>query len=757
MQIVRAQDLGYCAGVTTSVEKAIGALSFGKPVYTLGMLIHNEHTVAKLADMGIRPVSKEQAKTLRECVLVIKAHGCSELFLKSLHPSVTVVDATCPMVRKSHDFARLAREKSQQLIIVGDPEHSEIKGLLEDGEEDTVVLSSVEEVEAYVPTRDALVVVQTTFDVDALAPILESIKLKLNFCKKLLAIHNTICYTTSKRRQQVITLAKECDAIAVVGSRSSANTMGLLALAEDACGRAYLVESVGDIGKIQKTKILKLGIVSGASTPPGLVTEVITRMSNEEKAVVGEEINAVVDAAAEVSSVKESKKPMTMEEALASMVEIKQGTVVNCRVIEVRDDGLVVDCGQKKDGFVAAEHCGIDEYNKENHTVGEEFQAKIIENKGTDKSMLTLSKKAVDADHAAKLAREEAEKELLGSRFEVTISKVVKGGLLAHKGDFTIFIPASHIEVDPVEAEAMDKYVGETLTVKKLPPKKDEPERAGSKRIVASHKMVVLADRRAAAAERKKAREERKEREDQEKKDIFEANKDRFELNNIVPGIVKKHVNFGVFVNVYGFDCLCPTSEISWVRSADPTAVLEINKEYEFLIIKVDPNNYKVTLSFKQIQRQPYEIAAEKYPVGTIIKGTVQSLVKFGAFISIEPGIDGLVHISNISSEKVENPEDVLTVGQEIEAKVINFTDNRIALSIKDVNASSEKPARAPRAKKFDRPQTTGERKPKKVEEPLMSEEEKANIEAYGTGASATNNTFADMLKDLKLVSDDEE
>jgi len=480
-------------------------------------------------------------------------------------------------------------------------------------------------------------------------------------------------------------------------------------------------------------------------------------MSNEEKAVVGEEVEVTVDeAAAEVNSatqeeIVETPTITTMAQALESMVDIKPGAVLKCKVIAVREDGLIVDCGQKKDGFVSAENCGMDEYDQAQYNVGDTFKAKIIENKEKDKSLLTLSKKAVDQESLAREARAEAEKELSTGKFEVAVTKAVKGGLLGTKGDYTIFIPASHVDVKHVEQEELESYVGKTIVVKKLPPKKEEGERESSgKRIVASRKVVLLAERRQQAAERKKAREERIAKEEQEKKDIFDANKDRFEVNNIVPGVVKKFVTFGVFVNVYGFDCLCPSSEISWVRHADPATILEQGKEYEFLIIKVDAENYKVTLSYKQIQRQPYEVAAEKYPVGTIIKGTVQSLVKFGAFISIEPGVDGLVHISNISNEKIESPEDVLTVGQEVEAKVINFSDNRIALSIKDLSEpvqpqeGGEKPARAPRKRNFERPQQ--ERKPRKPEDNLMSEEEKQNMESYNAGASATNNAFADML-----------
>lgn len=564
----------------------------------------------------------------------------------------------------------------------------------------------------------------------------------------------------------------------VVGSRLSSNTNALVELCKEGCPHVYWLESAEEVNNIKnKNQISVLGVTTGTSTPPESVTEVLANMSNQEEAIKGEEVNTV-DAAAEVSSapVKEEVKPITtMEEALQQMVEIKPGTRLKCTVDSVNEDGLVVNCGQKKDGFIAAENTGLEEYNPESFHVGDTFFAKVIANTSNDKSMLALSKRAVDEQAAAKAAKEEEEKELLSGKFDVVVEKVVKGGLLATKGDFTVFIPASHIELDPIPVpetdndeeklqaltEAVGKYVGQSITVKKLPPKKDEdPEKAArSRRIVASRKMVLLAERKAAAIERKKAYAARLAKEEQEKKDIFEANKDRFELNNIVPGTVKKFTNFGVFVNVYGFDCLCPSSEISWVRSANPQDVLTQGQEYEFLIIKVDPDNYKVTLSFKQIQRQPYEVAAEKYPVGSIVKGTVQSIVKFGAFVSIEPGIDGLVHISNISHDKIESAEDVLHVGDEIEAKVISFNDNRIALSIKDLTAApegAERPQRANNKKKFDRP-APAERKPRKSEDNLMSEEERENMAAYSNGGQATNNAFADMLKGLDLNEEGKE
>lgn len=765
MKLILAKHIGLCESGKACIAKALQAKEYGLPVFTLGQLLHNEYACRSLEREGLKSVDRDEALALKNCALVIRAHGASRKFKAALDPSVKVVDATCPNVAKVREVVETAIREGCDAILLGDEKHDEIKAIIEDWP-DVVVIGSEEEALRHIPRKNAVLASQTTLaqnKYEILANILDIAYKKYD---KTLVKKRTICYTTIVRREESVRLAERCDAMMVIGSARSANTCALVELCRDHSQDVVLVESAQDVGKIKtKQKISTVGVATGASTPLELVTEVITRMSIEEKAVNGEEVEVTVDeSAAEVISApqeEEKAAPITtMAQALESMVDIKPGAVLNCKVLTVRDDGLIVACGQKKDGFISAENCGVEEYDQSKYSVGDTFKAKIIENKEKDKSLLTLSKKAVDQDHLAREARAEAEKELTTGKFDVVVNKAVKGGLLGSKGDYIIFIPASHVDVKHVEQEELESYVGQTITVKKLPPKKEEGERESSgKRIVASRKNVLLAERRQQAAERKKAREERIAKEEQEKKDIFDANKDRFEVNNIVPGVVKKFVTFGVFVNVYGFDCLCPSSEISWVRHADPATILEQGKEYEFLIIKVDPDNYKVTLSYKQIQRQPYEVAAEKYPEGTIVKGTVQSIVKFGAFISIEPGVDGLVHISNISNDKIESVEDVLTVGQEVEAKVISFNDNRIALSIKDLNAPAksqeegERPARAPRKRNFDRPQQ--ERKPRKPEDNLMSEEEKQNMEAYNAGASATNNAFAEMLANF-AGSDDE-
>lgn len=491
-------------------------------------------------------------------------------------------------------------------------------------------------------------------------------------------------------------------------------------------------------------------------------------MSIEERPEMAEEVNATVDTAVEdsstVSEVEESKKveakaevakkPLSfMEQALQDIVEIRVGKVLDCKVMEKREDGLVVYCGQKKDGFVSIEEVGDDKPFDEIN-VGDTFRAKLIENKTSNKEFLTLSKKLVDAEKLARAQKEEAEKEILAGDFDVVITKVVTGGLLASKADYTVFIPNSQIDVNPVDDEAKANLVGQTVKVRKLPEKKDEKNN-GRKKIVASRRQVIQSAKKAEAIARRKAREEKIQAEEQKKKDIFNANIDRFQVNHIVPGVVRKFVSFGAFVEVYGFLCLAPTNEISWIRDTAANEVLKINTEYEFLITKVDPENFKVTLSYKQLQKKPYEVAAEKYPVGSVVKGTVQSIVKFGAFVSIEPGIDGLVHISNIAYEKVEDVESVLQVGQEIEAKVISFEGSRIALSIKDLQEAPQTEKREHRAPKAKGDKPAGEKKARR-EDAYESPEERVAIETYGGASDASNHALADMLKGFKADDSDD-
>ena len=752
MIVILAKHSGLCKGVERAIHLAFAAKN--RPTYLLGELAHNERVIDELTKAGCVVIGEEDLMNVHEGSLVIRAHGVSPcLFDKICSTGADVIDATCPNVKKIHDLVKRYSEQSYSIIIVGDPTHPEVIGTMGYCQE-VCVIDSVETAEKTVfdPQKHYALVCQTTFSEKISDNIINYIKNKI----KSLVIEKTICYTTKERQREVESLSRICDAVFVVGSKSSSNTTKLFDICKENCGRVYLIESVEDIREIDFSEIQKIAVTAGASTPRELIMEVIVGMSSENDVTLLNQENETAEttsatpAATEPTAQTEPAKTakiMTMEDVMSSTrFEIREGMRVKVTVIRSDETGVYVSGLGKKDGFIAAERVTDGEYKPEDYPVGMTFQAIVVPNNNNAmKDYIALDKRKFDEI-------EEIDRALLDGVFELKIDKAVeKGGLLGKKGSYTVFIPASHIELHRVEDADLPSYVGKKLMVKKLPDKKgEEGESSRRHRIVASHKEVLIAEKRAARERAEKEWQERKEREEAEKRAIFEANRDRFEVNNVVPGVVKRFAEFGAFVNVYGFDCLAPKGELSWTKDKAPSEVLELGKEYEFVIIKVDAENYKVSLSYKLLQKRPYEIAQEKYPVGTIVKGKVQTIVNFGAFISIEPGVDGLVHVSNICDRKISSPAEVLKVGDEVEAKVISFVDNRMALSIKDVHAPAEGDAQetpAPERKRTSgRP--TAERKGKKPQTDEVSREEQDIVANYGSTESVSNNVFGDLLKD---------
>ena len=749
MKVILAKHSGLCKGVERAIRLAFDAKK--RPTYLLGNLAHNERVIEDLKKAGCIVIGEKDLPSVHGGSLVIRAHGVSPSLLEKIRETkADIIDATCPNVKKIHDLVEDYSSRGYSIIIIGDPKHPEVIGTMGYCR-DVCVLDSLQTAEKTVfdTEKRYLLVCQTTFSEKISVNIIIYIKNKI----KSLVIEKTICYTTKERQREAESLSRTCDAVLVVGSKSSSNTTKLFDICKENCDRVYLIESVSDLQDIDFSKIQKIAVTAGASTPRELIMEVLLGMSSENDVTLLNQENETAEttsatAAATEPTVQAEAKPakiMTMDDVMASTrFEIREGMRVKVTVIRSDETGVYVSGLGKKDGFIAADRVTDGEYKPEEYPVGMTFSAIVVPNTNNAmKDYIALDKRKFDEI-------EEIDRALLDGVFELKIDKAVaKGGLLGKKGSYTVFIPASHIELHRVEDADLPSYVGKKLMVKKLPDKKGEEGESNKRhRIVASHKEVLIAEKKAAREKAEKEWQEKKAREEAEKKAIFEANRDRFEVNNVVPGVVKRFAEFGAFVNVYGFDCLAPKGELSWTKDKAPNEVLELGKEYEFVIIKVDAENYKVSLSYKLLQKRPYEIAQEKYPVGTIVKGKVQTIVNFGAFISIEPGVDGLVHVSNICDRKIASPADVLKVGDEVEAKVISFVDNRMALSIKDVNAPAEgegQEAAPERKRTSGRP--VGERKGKKPQNDEVSKEEQDIVANYGATESVSNNVFGDLLK----------
>ena len=476
---------------------------------------------------------------------------------------------------------------------------------------------------------------------------------------------------------------------------------------------------------------------------------------------VTEEVKAdetKVEAKAEEVKPRAKKKDgdiTTMEEAMKAGFaprSYRENQRVKVTVESVDQTGVNVslNLGGKNDaGFIAASEMELDgSFDPANYTIGEVLEAIIIPKNDSKSKIINLSKKKYDEILVADAAVQHI---LNGEQFKLTISGVTKGGLLGKLGSYTVFVPASQIRMGFVRN--LDDYVGKELRLRMLPPKEEaakEGEEAAParkpnpKRIVASQRVIL--------------EEEKAQREDA----FWEC----MQVNNVVKGKVKRFASkdgkyFGIFVSVMNKDCLLHISDLSWTKVDDPSTVLKLNESYEFVVLKADRENDKVSLGYKQLQKKPYEIAAEKYHIGDVVKGKVERIKDFGAFISIEPGIDGLVHVSEISHNYIKNAADVLKVGDEVEAKIINFENSKITLSIKavqepEVQEAEEKTetATAGGSSRIDSFNKRAQAADENVKERRRRRDDRADDEPHEyVSSSSVGATMADLFKGIDLTN----
>lgn len=768
MQIAITRFPGFCKMVERAIAIAESAAEEfpDKKVYTLGRLAHNDRVSERLSKKGISVALSPEELTAGD-VLVISAHGAPpSVYAASAKRGIIVRDATCPNIVKIHETIKKYGEKGYFVLLIGDEKHREIVG--DSGwARDVAVADNAEKAISILTEKGvakAVVVFQTTFEVEKYSDIADKLQKFAENSKKTLVILKSICYTTIERQAEAESLSESADVVLVVGDSGSSNTAKLLEISRKKAD-AVLIEKVSDLQSAKiKNNITKLAVLAGASTPKELTMEVIYTMEQnntpdvaidvnptevaEEKVTetVTEEVKAdeAVVETAEKPVQKKKKEITTMEEAMKAGFAPKsyrenQRVKVTVESVDQTGVNVSLNLGGKNDaGFIAASEMEIDgSFDPANYTVGETLEAIIIPKADAKSKTINLSKRKCDEIFVGDAA---AQHILNGEDFKLKITSVTKGGLLGKLGSYTIFVPASQIRMGFVKN--LEDYVGKELRLRMLPPKEEEGGRKPNpKRIVASQRVIL--------------EEEKAQREDE-----FWA--------NVVPGAVvegkvkrfaqKDGKYFGIFVSVFNKDCLLHISDLSWTKVEDPSEVLKLNETYNFLVLKADREADKVSLGYKQLQKTPYQLAAEKYHVGDVVKGTVARIKDFGAFISLEPGIDGLVHVSEISHNYIKSAADALKVGDEVEAKIINFEKDKITLSIKacqepEVQEVAEKeesdaPAQtSSRIAKFHNRAQGAEDQPKR----RRRDEERDNEvhEYYSSGS--TGATFADLFKNIDL------
>ncbi len=694
MKVIFSKNIGYCSGV----KRAIDIAEKNAPdVVTLGELTHNERVIKSLEEKGIHAVN--DIDSIKASKVIIRSHGIGRAEYEKLESSgKQIIDATCPFVQKIHDIVKAHYDDGFHIVIVGDADHPEVKGINGWCNNTATIVSSEDDLESVYSHEKLCFVSQTTVPAKKYTNIIKKIdKDRL----KIVEIFDTICYTTMVRQSEAEELAKNCTVILVLGSQKSKNTRMLYDICASISAKTYFIESLEQLIKIKFSPDDIIGILTGASTPSELIMEVKNYMSqNVEEVLVSDELKAGVEE---------------------SLVSYREGKRVKGKVISADDKGIRVSIGGKYDGIVYANEANIDgTYDPANFPEGMEIETIITGKKDADTDCIPLSKRKVDlikeGDKVVDSIRD-------GSVFEVIASTDTKGGLLARLGTYFVFVPASQIKEFGFPKD-LKAYVKKTLRLTAL--EIDDNRH----KIVASQKKVLEAERK-------------------EREEIFWAN---VVPNVVVSGTVKRITYFGAFVSVDGFDCLAHIADLSWnhIKSADE--VLKIGETYDFLVLNVDREKGRVSLGYKQLQPHPFTIAMQKYPVGSVVSGKVVSIVPFGAFVQLEPGIEGLVHVSEAARSYVKNMNEVVKIGDTVDVKVLAIDEptRKITLSIKaclpeeqqsEENKESTDEEREDQNKKSNRPKKSDRRSKDKDGDDSKKEWNEETL----------LNPFADLLKDINI------
>ncbi|MEG6511006.1 bifunctional 4-hydroxy-3-methylbut-2-enyl diphosphate reductase/30S ribosomal protein S1 [Desulforamulus ruminis] len=640
MEVRLASKAGFCYGVKRAIELALTTAEESEgPIYTLGPLIHNPQVVRDLANRGIKEINA-LPQTEGDTV-IIRSHGVGpDILQEAQEKDVKVIDATCPFVARAQRYAREMAEQGLPVYILGDPGHPEVQGILGWTKGKGIVIEGVEEINPVEDPRVGLVA-QTTQPLANYQAVVEALQ------KKGLQVdaRNTICHATGERQQAALELAKTVDVMIVVGGKESANTKKLARICQETGTPTYHVESAQELQEDWFREAGTCGLTAGASTPDAIIEEVKRRMNEMDQ--------------------------MNGEEAMQDAMEVKSpraGELVKGVVVQIGMDEVMVDVGAKSEGVVPRKELAC--YGVDNPQdvvkVGDEIECVVIKSEDNE-GRLILSKERADAEKAWGGLEEAMEN---GTVIQGTVREVVKGGLLVDVG-VRAFMPASL--VDRGYVEDLSKYLNEQVSVRVIEMNKQR------KKVVISRKAVL---------EEEYARK---------REELLET----LEEGQTVKGIVRRLTQFGAFVDLGGLDGLLHISEMSWHRINHPSEVVKAGDELEVMVLKVDRENEKISLGLKQILPNPWDNVEEKYPVDKIFPAKVVRLASFGAFVQLEPGVEGLVHISHLADRHVAKPDEVVREGEEVNVKVLSVdpVEKRIRLSIREVN-SEGRPAREPRQNK---------------------------------------------------------
>lgn len=637
IEIVLAETAGFCFGVKRAMDIIYDSVKNNDiKIYTLGPIIHNTQVVNDLCSKGVQVVNEIEEIADKEATVVIRTHGVSKkLYHKLKEANLSYIDATCPYVKKIHKIVEKHYNEGYQIVIIGDPNHPEVQGINGWCEHSAIIIRDFNDINEsqLLGFNKFCIVAQTTMNRSTWKDITEYFK--KNFSKVL--VFDTICNATNARQSEAERISKRVDIMIVIGGKHSSNTQKLAQICRANCKNTYHIETFEEIPDNIDFHNKKVGITAGASTPTWIIKEVINKMTEKE-------------------NLQETKENMDFAELFEqSMVTLNTGDIMKGTVIGVSNTEVFVDLGYKSDGIIPVDELTDDPSAnpKDIVNVGDEIEVFVVRVNDGEGNVL-LSKKKLDMIRGWEYIESAFENQTI---VKGKVIQVVDGGVIVLAHGIKIFVPAS---------QASDRYLTD-LNV-----------------LMNSNVSLYITDinkkRKKVVGSVRKALEE-------EKKAKLEEFWNNIEVGKRYTGVVKKLTDFGAFVDIGGVDGLVHISELSWGRIKHPSEVLNEGDTAEVYVIDFDKEKNRISLGFKKAEDNPWEIAKTKFNVGDVVQGKVVRLVDFGAFVELIPGVDGLVHISQIANKRITKPSDVLTVGEEVQAKIIEMDpdNHKISLSIREL------------------------------------------------------------------------
>lgn len=667
-KIILAETAGFCFGVDRAVNLVYSLVNDGKKVCTLGPIIHNAQLVGDLEQRGVKIID-----SIDECpdgyMVVVRTHGVEKSVIDDIeNKNIDYVDATCPFVKKIHRIVKKF-DSSVPVLVAGDVNHPEVIGIRSYCNGKSFVFKNDEELQKILQNdhidknKKIICVSQTTFSLEEWKKCEKIIKKVCTNCE----IFDTICNATADRQNEAYEISEKSDAMIVIGGRHSSNTCKLRDVSSAHC-RSFLIETADELKSIDLSPYNVIGVTAGASTPSVIIKEVLKSMSEEIKEKEVETTSAVTEEVVETAETadKAVKEPAvkasadgeaSFEELLnESFKENENSKVVTGTVVSITPTEVYVDVpGRKQTGVVAFNDLSAEPIDKceDVVSVGDEIDLVIMKTDDQD-GVLKLSKKLVDAQKGWDdiVAAKENDEILEG-----TVTQVIRGGVLVTTKGTRVFVPASLSGVP--RNQELDSIKGQTVRFKIID---INPAR---RRAVGSIKVVADAERK-------------------EKQDAVWAT---LEVGKKMTGTVKSLTSYGAFVDLGGIDGMIHISELSWSRIKHPSEVVKVGDTVEVTIKALDEETRKISLGFKNIEDSPWEIMKRDYPVGSVVDARIVSFATFGAFANILPTVDGLIHISQISWDRIQTPQDVLKIGDVVKAKIIDidYDKKRVSLSIKEL------------------------------------------------------------------------